>query len=134
VTDVRVSRGVLDMMVEHARRDAPLECCGLLLGSAASIDEAIVARNTRASATRYEIHPEDHFNAIRLARRSGRTVRGAYHSHPRGPAHPSETDLAEAHDDSLLYIIVSLAAAEPVIQAFRLEHRNFTRVELVPHP
>ena len=132
MTAIRIHAAVVDAMTAHARRELPRECCGLLIGTPDLIDEAFPARNTRESTTRYEVHPEDHFAAIRLARQTDRTVVGAYHSHPRGPDHPSETDLAEARDSSLLYVIVSLAADLAMVRAFHLEDGNFTTVALVP--
>jgi proteasome lid subunit RPN8/RPN11 len=132
MTPVHIRAAVLDAIVRHARRDVPRECCGLLLGSTSLIDDAVEARNIRESETRYEVDPADHFRAIRLARQSGRAVRGAYHSHPRGPAQPSATDLAEARDSTLLYVIVSLEAGTAVVRAFRLDGGNFNEMELVP--
>jgi [CysO sulfur-carrier protein]-S-L-cysteine hydrolase len=115
---MRIGRDVLDAIVAHARAEAPLECCGLLIGSADEIDESVPAENVRRSATRFEIDPGAHFAAIRKARAAGRSVVGAYHSHPASPAMPSETDVREANDSYLLHVIVSLAAATPQVGAF----------------
>ena len=121
-------------IVEQGLREFPNECCGLLLGPSDEIDQSYPARNLRESATRFLIDPADHFAAIRRARASGRAVRGAYHSHPRGPAAPSETDVAEMTDPSLLHMIVSLQEHEPRIRLFEWAHGNFVAVDLVPKP
>jgi proteasome lid subunit RPN8/RPN11 len=134
VTCVRIRQDVIDAVIAHARRDAPNECCGLLLGAHDRIDESYAARNVRASTTRFLIDPEDHFQAIRRARTSGRIVRGAYHSHPRGPSQPSDTDAANLNDPSLLHMIVSLGDDEPRIRAFEWIEGNFVAVDLVPQP
>jgi proteasome lid subunit RPN8/RPN11 len=131
---MRVRQEVIDAVVAHARREVPNECCGLLLGLRDRIDESYPARNRCESATRFLIDPADHFAAIRRARASGRAVRGAYHSHPRGPAAPSETDVAEMTDPSLLHMIVSLQEHEPRIRLFEWAHGNFAAVDLVPKP
>jgi len=99
---------VREAMVEHARREAPRECCGLLIGTADRIVEAAPARNEAERATEYRIAPEDHFAAVRRARIRGLAVVGAYHSHPASPPEPSPRDLADAWPD-FLYVIVSLA-------------------------
>ena len=46
---------------------------------------------------------------MRIARRAqaGPQVLGYYHSHPRGPAHPSVTDRDEAAHDGLLWAIIA---------------------------
>jgi [CysO sulfur-carrier protein]-S-L-cysteine hydrolase len=111
---------VIDAMIDHARRDAPLECCGLLAARDGVIDEAIPARNLEASSVAFLIDPADHFAAVKRTRIEGRDIVGAYHSHPRSPAIPSATDLAEAHYEEFVYAIVSLAGDQPDVKAYRL--------------
>ncbi len=122
---VRLPASVLRDIVAHARRTAPEECCGLLLGSAGNtgstgspldvedadvqVEGSVPARNLRRSPTRYLVDPADHFAAIRTARQQGRAVIGAYHSHPAGPPDASATDEREASDTDFLYVIVSVA-------------------------
>jgi proteasome lid subunit RPN8/RPN11 len=74
------------------------------------------------------VSPEDHFAAIRHARATGQLVIGAYHSHPRSPAAPSETDIEEANDPELLHVIVSLATDPPSVRAYRLADGLATEV------
>ena len=73
-------RAVLDAIVAHARADAPLECCGLLIGSGDLIDESHPVENVRGSRVAFEVDPAGHFAAIRKARAPNRSVIGAYHS------------------------------------------------------
>lgn len=117
---MHVRRSVVDAIVEHARREAPLECCGLLIGTGDEIVESRPARNLEASAVVYLVDPQDHFAAIRYARVRGLTILGAYHSHPRSPAQPSPTDIRDANDPDFVHVIVSLAHAEPQVAAFRI--------------
>ncbi len=117
---MRILQRVIDAMIDHARRDAPLECCGLLAARDGVIDESIPTRNLKASLVAFLIDPADHFAALKRTRAEGREIVGAYHSHPRSPAVPSATDLAEAHYEEFLYVIVSLAGAEPDVRAYRL--------------
>lgn len=131
----RIRKAVLDAMIRHARDEAPLECCGLLLGSGDVVDECVPTRNARASESTYLIDPADHVAALRRCRNDGRDVIGAYHSHPKSAAVPSPTDLAEAHDANLLYVIVSLAeAGSDAVRAYRLGGGNFVPSPLVPVP
>lgn len=119
----RISIGgeTLDTLLEHARRDAPRECCGLLIGAGARIDEAVPVANLAPGTTRYLIDPAGHFAALRRVRGTPRDVLGAYHSHPRSLAVPSPTDIAEALPGAFLYVIVSLAVpVQPDIRAYRI--------------
>ena len=129
-----VRAAVLHAIVAHARRAAPEECCGLLVGTDACIESAHPAGNLLRSATRYLVDPADHFAAIRSARQAGLTVVGAYHSHPASPASPSPRDEREATDPNLLYLIVSLVTTQT--RGFRLVDGRMKRVQLrvVPGP
>jgi proteasome lid subunit RPN8/RPN11 len=129
---VRVRQSVLDDIVAHAREAAPRECCGLLLGSEDRVDHAWRARNLRESRTEYLVAPEDHFAALRCARSRAIEVVGAYHSHPRGPAHPSETDRREAQESFLYLIVGGFDAPRPDFTAWRMVSGNFHGTLLVP--
>lgn len=131
---MKIRQHILDRIVAHAVEDLPNECCGLLIGTAETIEDASRARNTKRSRTRFEVEPADHFAAIRRARAAGMQVIGAYHSHPNGPSGPSETDRARLTDPAMFHIIVSLAHGTRTVRAFRLTQGNFTPLELVPVP
>jgi len=129
---MRVDRAALDLIVAHARETTPAECCGLLLGHDAEITEAVRTRNVAGQErSRFVIDAKDHIDGRREARRRGLEVVGFYHSHPRSPADPSETDRAEASYPGHLYLIVSLAGVAPDIAMFRLDQGNFHRVSFV---
>ena len=127
---MKIRADALAALVEHARQEAPLECCGLLIGRDDVVDECIRTRNINASHVTYQVDPADHFATEKMVRRDGRTIFGAYHSHPRTPAVPSPTDLAEAHYDDFLYVIVSLSADCPDVRGYRLERGDFVAVPL----
>jgi [CysO sulfur-carrier protein]-S-L-cysteine hydrolase len=124
---LRIHASVLAGIADHARREAPRECCGLLVGEDDLVDEYVCTTNIRAGTVAYQIEPAEHFAAIKRARRRGRTIVGAYHSHPRSPAVPSPTDRAEALGE-FLYVIVSLTHT-PAIRAYRLVDGGFASVE-----
>lgn len=129
---IEAPTAVLDALVAHAREEAPNECCGLLMGTAAAIEASIRTRNILASPTRYRIDPQDHFAAIKRVRREGGRIVGAYHSHLRTAAVPSERDVAEATDPGLLHVIVSLLdPAQPEIRAYRIVDGQAGEVTLV---
>jgi proteasome lid subunit RPN8/RPN11 len=106
---VRISASTLDAMIEHARREAPNECCGMLVGRPSQVERSVPAKNVAAMPTvRYEVDPREHIALNRELRGSGQQVIGVYHSHPLGPARPSASDLAEAFYPDFIYVIVSL--------------------------
>jgi proteasome lid subunit RPN8/RPN11 len=144
VTSLRIRQHVIEEVIAHARADLPNECCGLVLGTEEEIDEVVRARNALQSPTRFYLDPADHFQAIRLARRTGRVVRGSYHSHPKGPPHPSPTDAELLGVSDMLVVIVSLdggpegtaprALRAASVSVFRWADGNFARIDFVPVP
>jgi proteasome lid subunit RPN8/RPN11 len=131
---VRIAPAVLDVVIEHARTLVPDECCGLLLGDERCVRLAWPARNELASPTRYRVDPRDYLAACHYGRKHGLDVIGAYHSHPRTPARPSATDLAESAGERFVYLIVGQVAAwpdAPEIRAFRFGEGNFEELAIV---
>jgi len=114
-------------MRDAARDFAPEECCGLLLGRDA-IEEARPAANVDADPRRrFEIDPQTLIDAHRKARVGGLGVIGYYHSHPGGPAEPSETDRAMAHGDCKVWAIVG----EEVVTFWRDDEEGFAPLPYV---
>jgi [CysO sulfur-carrier protein]-S-L-cysteine hydrolase len=129
---LRLPAAVREALIAHAQREAPNECCGLLIGRGQTVSDAHPARNTVASHTRFQINPADHFVAIRKARAAGLEVIGAYHSHPASAALPSARDLAEASEGAPVMVIVSLEApGQPVVRGFVLEPGGSKEIRLV---
>lgn len=126
---MRIRQSVIDAILAHASAETPLECCGLVMGSADRLEEAFPARNLLSSRTRFQIDPRDHFAAIKFARERGLRIVGAYHSHPASAAVPSPRDVAEAGDADLVHLIVGLPNRE--LRAYRLRDGNFHPVALV---
>ena len=129
---MRIRQAVIEAMFDHARRDRPNECCGLLIGTSHAIERAEPARNLRSSPTRYLVDPADHCRALREARAAGRRVVGVYHSHPHGPARPSATDLREASYPEYVYLIVSpgIDGGDAQVVGFQPVDDAYTTIEL----
>jgi proteasome lid subunit RPN8/RPN11 len=119
---IAIRSAVRAAILAHARRERPLECCGLLLGSAGRIEFAVPMANASRSRTRYSIHPRAHIELRRLVRGfvPSLAIVGVYHSHPRGGSTPSPTDVAEALYPDWTHLIVGLGLRRPRIRAFRI--------------
>jgi proteasome lid subunit RPN8/RPN11 len=127
---------VLDAIDAHARRDAPHECCGLLIGTETAILEAVPCANVaERPASRYRIAPAAFVDQIHRcrARADGTRVVGAYHSHPGSAPEPSPTDLAEAFEQFVFVIAGPVDGLNPLaIRAFVLTDGNLQPLTLVP--
>ncbi len=104
----QVTREVIDLLRDEARRAHPRECCGILLGHGNTITTARPAANVHpAPQTHFEIDPQALVDAHRAARSGGPQVLGYYHSHPTGSTEPSATDRAQAAQDGVACAIVA---------------------------
>src|SRR5215475_11330816 len=131
---MQIRRHVLERLAAHARAEAPLECCGLLVGTPSLIDESVPTTNIAVSPVRFQVDPRDHFELQRTLRGTPRAIVGSYHSHPASRPLPSETDVAQAYYPEFVHVIVSLALPVPEIRAFRIRSGNVAAVDLVPVP
>ena len=132
---VRLDPGLIEAIVRHARADDPNEACGLIIGSAPAADggkalrfEAV--RNRAASPYRFEIDPDDLLRLTIATDDAGEVFWAIVHSHVRSRPYPSPTDVGLAFYPDALYLIVSLAEAEPAFGAFRIVDGEIHPVEI----
>jgi [CysO sulfur-carrier protein]-S-L-cysteine hydrolase len=104
---VRISQADRDALIAHAREEAPNECCGYLWAQDGAIEGVERADNPRKSPYGYELDPQSLLAVWKLSDEQGFQV-GTYHSHPKSPAEPSQTDINLAAYPDWLYVIVSL--------------------------
>ena len=129
---MHIAASALSDIVHHARETAPRECCGLLVGTDALVDESVRTSNLEPGVNRFLVDPAGHFALIKRLRGTGREIVGAYHSHPRSEAVPSASDLAEAVSAAFLYVIVSLVDPDrPVARAYRLLNDGAAELDIV---
>jgi proteasome lid subunit RPN8/RPN11 len=127
---VRISRGVYDQILEHAREDAPNECCGLVGGNDGVAKTVYPARNSEASPLRYNLDPKDQFRIMSEMEERGEELSAIYHSHTASPAYPSQTDINLAAYPDAIYLIVSLAEDEAPLRGFEIRDGEVTEVDL----
>ncbi|GAC1317344.1 MAG: M67 family metallopeptidase [Thermoleophilaceae bacterium] len=117
MSSVVMSKHQWDDLVAHARETAPNECCGYARARDGRVEEVFRAENLRASPYGYEIDSRSLLATNELDEAGFEVV--IYHSHPRSPAEPSQTDINLAHYPHWRYLIVSLAG-EPEVRAWRI--------------
>jgi desampylase len=126
----------LNAIREHALRERPRECCGILIGAADGIVEAVAAANVAAEPTRrYEVSPADHFAQIKRCRATAGPhalwIVGVYHSHPQSAPVPSPTDLDQAFEEYIYLIAGPVDGSMPfAIRGYRLASGRFEEVAL----
>ena len=121
---------MLDQMVEHARREAPNECVGVLGTRDGEPELLVEAENARRSPLAYEIAPQELLRVHDRLDEDDLEVGAIYHSHTRTEPVPSQTDINLAFYPEALYIIVGLAGEDPDVRAFRIVDGEVSRADL----
>ena len=129
---MKISRDLYDQMIEHARREAPNECVGLLASRNGSAERLYEATNAAASPLRFEIEGSEQIRYHRDIEDSGLELGAIYHSHTRTDPVPSQTDIGFAVGwPGVLWVIVGLASPEPVVRTWTIDDGRVTEAELL---
>jgi proteasome lid subunit RPN8/RPN11 len=126
---LRIAADLLERVVEHARRDAPNECCGFLAVEDGRAVEVVEVENVAASPLRFEVGPPDLLRITDIED-AGREV-VIYHSHTRSAPYPSQTDVNFAANwPGVEWLIVGTAGAEPEVRSYRIDDGTVREVEV----
>jgi proteasome lid subunit RPN8/RPN11 len=131
VTRLRLPRSLFDEIVDHARAEAPNECCGMI----ASVDGRAVAvhrvRNSAASPLRYEMDGMEQYRVQTAIEDAGQQLGAIYHSHTRSDPYPSQTDINLAFYPESIYVIVGVKGPEPDVRAWTILDGRVGDAELI---
>ena len=116
---MRMTRDQWDQLIQHARDDAPNECCGLLWAREGTVEQVERAENKRHSPYGFELTGATLIQANDLDDEGYEVA--VYHSHPKSAAEPSQTDINLAQYPHWLWLIVSLAQEEADVRAWRID-------------
>jgi proteasome lid subunit RPN8/RPN11 len=119
---INIPKSIFRQIVEHAKRESPLECCGILSGKDNTVEKAYELRNAEESPTRYSMSPQDQLKVFEEMEKESMKMLAVYHSHPHTIPFPSETDVKLTFYPEISSIIISLKEEKnPVVKAFRID-------------
>jgi proteasome lid subunit RPN8/RPN11 len=129
---VQIDAALLERVVDHARRDLPNECCGMIAvrdGRAVAVHEAT---NVAASPLRFEVEGREILRAQDAFEADGAELGAIYHSHTRSEPYPSQTDVNFAAGwPGVEWLIVGLRAdTEPIVRSYRIDDGVIEEVEV----
>ena len=127
---MRIAPGLYEELIEHARSEAPNECCGMIAAKEGQAVRVYRAENAAASPLRYEIDGAEQLRIYNEIDEAGLELGAIYHSHTRTEPYPSQTDISLAFYPDSLYVIVGVAGAEPEVRAFSIRDGQVAEAEL----
>jgi proteasome lid subunit RPN8/RPN11 len=129
---MRISREHYEQMVDHARDEAPNECCGMVAGRDDEAVRVFPATNVEHSHLRFMIDPKEQLRIDHAIEADDLELTAIYHSHTRTEPKPSETDMIFAKLwPGVLWVIVGLAGDEPDVRLWRIDDGHATEARLV---
>ena len=117
---MKIPQNVIEELIAQAKKDAPNESSGYLLGMDDNVTENYWMENIDHSPEHFSFAPKDQFAALRHAREKGLKILANWHSHPASPSRPSQEDLRLAIDPTIRYAILSLLDGEPKLNSFKI--------------
>jgi proteasome lid subunit RPN8/RPN11 len=120
-----------DAMADHARGEAPNECCGILAGVNSQVIKLFRITNSEHSPDRYSMDPRELIAAYQEIQQNRWELLGIYHSHTHTEAYPSSTDVKSAVLSQPLYFIISLNdPSRAVLRVFRIIDGTIIEIQL----
>ena len=127
---MRIAADLLDRVVEHARREAPNECCGVIVTRDGRAEEVVALENLASSPFRFEVDGLALLEVLDRAESAGAKLGVIYHSHTRSAPEPSQTDVNFAANwPGVEWLIVGLAGGgEPDVRSWLIADGDFDEV------
>jgi proteasome lid subunit RPN8/RPN11 len=131
---IKIPKSIYQQMVEHAKKESPLECCGILGGKNYAVQKAFELQNVDQSSVRYAMAPQEQLKVFEEMEKDAMEMVAIYHSHTHTIPFPSETDVKLAFYPEISSIIISLKEKDPVVKAFRIgkEAIYVEEIEVIP--
>ncbi len=130
---MRIDRAILDEIVAHAVRDAPNECCGLVLGREGTATSARALENLAASPFRFDIDGRE-LISFAFAGEDDEQLVAIYHSHTRSAPYPSQTDVNFAAGwPGVEWLIVGIPKAQdaaPEVRSYFIDDGSIRGIEI----
>ena len=132
---VTIKESDYDKILSHARKEAPIEACGLIAGldhdGVREIKKVYILTNVDQMSEHFSLDPKEQLQAVKDMRAEGLKPLGNWHSHPASPSRSSAEDIRLSFDSKASYLILSLMDNDnPDLNSFHVEDGISTKEEL----
>ncbi len=114
-----------ERMIKYAIECLPEEACGLIFGKNGEVHQIFFIENEYHSPVQFRMNPKQQLEALIWGEENNMDIMGIFHSHPKGPSHPSETDLMQFYYPESMMVILSLLDTEWQCKAFKIENQKY---------
>ena len=132
---IKLKKTDFERILAHAKKEAPIEACGLIAGHKDGddkyIDKVYILTNTDHAEEHFTLDPREQLAAVKDMRANGLEQLGNWHSHPVSPSRPSDEDKRLAFDSTASYMILSLMDETPVLNSFRIKGDTAEKEDLI---
>jgi proteasome lid subunit RPN8/RPN11 len=119
---LKLPHAMWEEIIQHAREDAPRECCGVIIGPPGECRELRRMTNTYEGIDFYEVDGRELLDLSKEVDQRDWGFTAIYHSHPVSQAYPSARDREFAFYPDTVYLICSLEIPDaPVIRGFFID-------------
>lgn len=131
---IRIPKTIYQAIIEQAKRESPLECCGILAGKDGTVRKVFAMKNEEQSPDRYSMSPREQIKVFEEMERESLEMVGIYHSHMHTIPFPSETDVKLAFYPDVAFVIISLMEEVPLVKAFKIRREAIypEEIEVIP--
>jgi proteasome lid subunit RPN8/RPN11 len=123
--------GIIQTILEDVESGIPEEVCGLLSGKGSKVQRQFSITNTFHSPDKFFMDGQQMLAAFNWMEQQNQELLAIYHSHPNGPATPSETDLAEDYYPMVVKIIVSKEICDWQVKGYIINGAAYQEVPII---
>ena len=121
---ISITRQQKQAMLTHILSCLPEEGCGLISGTQdGEVVSVIPITNELHSQTAFRMAPQEQIQAFLQIDTNNFDLIAVYHSHPKGPAWPSESDIDQFRYPGVIQLIWSIQDSTWRLNGFIIENR-----------
>lgn len=114
-----MTQSTYQRIVNHCKKEYPIEACGLLSGDNGIVTTVWPMINIHRSKNSFFMSKVDIKKVFDAIEQRNEQFIGIYHSHPTDIAYPSREDVHFNNYQEAFHLIVSLATKQPVVKAYK---------------
>jgi proteasome lid subunit RPN8/RPN11 len=121
----------LEFMHKHVEACLPNEGCGLIGGKNGCAELLLTVTNSDHSPITFDMDAQELLSAHLAFEEAGLELAAIFHSHPDGPAVPSETDVrASIYHPGVISVILVKEGKEWRTRAYQIDGEGYKQVEI----